>query len=420
VHIKNQVLGNALIYLVANVFNAAIPFILLPILTRVLSPSDYGVVSMFLVMLSIFSAVVGLSMNGVISIRYFQLGRAQLAEYISTITIMLVFTTFVSVAAVILAGDWMASTTGVPVGWLIIAVIVAGVQFVVNIKLTLLQVEGKAKKFGVLQVSQSSINAIASLWLVLIAGMAWQGRVLGHALSVGLLGLVVMLWMSRDKLFVKPHAWREYGKDAVRFGLPLIPHAIGGWLLIAGDRFIVKENLGLADTGIYMAAMQVGMGLHMAYEAFFRSWHPAITKSVIKDEVKNRKLLVLSVYKVVSGAFLALSIYCLLIWLIYPWLVGERFSAGIWIALIFAVSAFFGACYYSTAIFMHIQNRNDLLAINTFVSGGIGLVLSFILCRDSGLVGVAVGMLIGKILAFIFCWISANHVFPMPWLRPFS
>ncbi|MGX5659530.1 lipopolysaccharide biosynthesis protein [Castellaniella ginsengisoli] len=418
--IKNQVLGNALIYLVATVFNAAIPFILLPILTRVLSPSDYGVVSMFLVMLSIFSAVVGLSMNGVISIRYFQLGRTRLAEYISTITIMLVFTTFMAVAVVFLVGDWMASITGVPMGWLMAAVIVSGVQFIINIKLTLLQVEGKAKKFGVLQVSQSFINAVASLGLVLIAGMAWQGRVLGHALSVGLLGLVVILWMSRDKLFVRPVAWREHGRDALRFGLPLIPHAIGGWLLIAGDRFIVKENLGLTDTGIYMAAMQVGMGLHMAYEAFFRSWHPAITKSITKNEVKDRRLLVRSVYKVMSGSFLALSIYCLLVWLVYPWLVGEKFSAGIWIALVFAVSAFFSACYYATAIFMHIQNRNELLAVNTFVSGGIGLVLSLILCQDFGLLGVAVGMLIGKILAFIFCWISANYVFPMPWLRPFS
>ena len=38
---------NAAIYSLTNIINAAIPFFLLPILTRVLSPDGYGVISMY-------------------------------------------------------------------------------------------------------------------------------------------------------------------------------------------------------------------------------------------------------------------------------------------------------------------------------------------------------------------------------------
>ena len=39
--------GNAAIYTLANVTNSAIPFLLLPVLTRVLSPEEYGLVTIF-------------------------------------------------------------------------------------------------------------------------------------------------------------------------------------------------------------------------------------------------------------------------------------------------------------------------------------------------------------------------------------
>ena len=40
-------LQNAAVYSLSNILNAAIPFLLLPILTRVLLPADYGVLAMF-------------------------------------------------------------------------------------------------------------------------------------------------------------------------------------------------------------------------------------------------------------------------------------------------------------------------------------------------------------------------------------
>lgn len=55
---SRKLFGNAAIYLGANILNAGIPFLLLPILTHVLTPADYGIVAMFSVVVSILGAFI--------------------------------------------------------------------------------------------------------------------------------------------------------------------------------------------------------------------------------------------------------------------------------------------------------------------------------------------------------------------------
>ena len=83
-NLRHKLFGNAAIYLGANILNAGIPFLLLPILTRVLTPADYGTVAMFGIVLSVLGAFTGLSVHGAIGVRYFQLGKKELSEYVGT------------------------------------------------------------------------------------------------------------------------------------------------------------------------------------------------------------------------------------------------------------------------------------------------------------------------------------------------
>ena len=90
---SRKLVSNTAIYFGANILNAAIPFFLLPILTRVLSPADYGTIAMFGICLSIISAFTGLSVHGAIGVRYFQLNKEELAEYVVTCMGILVVST---------------------------------------------------------------------------------------------------------------------------------------------------------------------------------------------------------------------------------------------------------------------------------------------------------------------------------------
>lgn len=65
-------LGGISTYFGASVFSTAVPFLLLPVLTRVLTPEDCGIVAMFIAVSAVMASLSGLSVHGAIAVRYFQ------------------------------------------------------------------------------------------------------------------------------------------------------------------------------------------------------------------------------------------------------------------------------------------------------------------------------------------------------------
>jgi O-antigen/teichoic acid export membrane protein len=66
----NSFLKNIGIYTLSNVLNAAIPFILLPVLTQHLSTSDYGVISNYNALINILIPFIGLNLMAALQVVY--------------------------------------------------------------------------------------------------------------------------------------------------------------------------------------------------------------------------------------------------------------------------------------------------------------------------------------------------------------
>ena len=58
---------NAVVYLGASVINKAAPFLLLPVITSYLEPSEFGVLSLFLIVNGLFFAAIGMNIHANIS-----------------------------------------------------------------------------------------------------------------------------------------------------------------------------------------------------------------------------------------------------------------------------------------------------------------------------------------------------------------
>lgn len=64
---------SSIVYLLATGLSAGAPLVLLPILTRALSPDEYGQIAMFSVAAQIFGIMTGLSTHGAVAMKYFDL-----------------------------------------------------------------------------------------------------------------------------------------------------------------------------------------------------------------------------------------------------------------------------------------------------------------------------------------------------------
>ncbi|MDD5334863.1 MAG: oligosaccharide flippase family protein [Rhodoferax sp.] len=417
INLRSKLVGNAAIYLGANILNAAIPFFLLPILTRVLTPSDYGTVAMFGIVLGVLGAFTGLSVHGAVSIRYFQLGKEQLAQYIGTCIGIVVVSTLALIILIATFGSLLEGVTGVPANWLLVAVVLSGFQFLGNIQLSLWQVSGQAKKYGIFQVAQGMFNGGFSLIFILIMRLAWQGRVLGQAVSIIALGVVALWWLLKNKLLRIPQDWRNQCLDALNFGVPLIPHVIGGIIILTIGQFLITNMLGVAKTGIYVVAVQFGAIIGILSDAFVKSYGPWLYEK-IKDESIASRLFVVGITYYVFLLFLVLAaVASLVIFLIFPFVVGKNFLPAKFLTIFFIFGNAFVGMYYAIAGFFFFTSKTKFVSIATITSGITSIFLMWILGINMGIEGVALGFLLSQILRFLLAWALTSLVYPMPWFK---
>ena len=414
---RHKLFDKAAIYFGSNVLNAAIPFLLLPILTRVLTPVDYGIISMFGLVTTFFGAFSGLSVHGAVGVRYFQMEKKELGEYVGTCIGILVVSTSVIFLFILIFGSWLTKVSGVPADWLLVAVVISGWQFLGNIRLSLWQVSEKAKEYGIFQLIQSLLNAAISLFLILIIGMAWEGRVLGQTLSILSFGFIALWRLSRDGLLRYPSDWRVHAYDALRFGVPLIPHVIGGLLIVAADRFVIVKLLGIGNVGIYMVALQVGQAIGLITESFNKAYAPWLMRNLLKPSEELRTIIVRWSYLY----FLVLIIIAIAFGLFIPtvlgFLVGSRFQQAEKLIIYIAIGSAFGGCYYIVANYIFFTSKTQFIAFVTFFSGLLNILLTYLLVKYNGISGAAQAFMITQGVSFLGTWWLAQKVYPMPWLK---
>lgn len=413
---RYKTFGNATIYLGANIVNAAIPFLLLPILTRVLTPIDYGIVAMFGVVASILNSFTGLSVHNAVGVRYFQLESQSVAEYVGACLTILCASTALVFAVVAILGHWLAEVTQVPRYWLLVAVVMSGSQFVINVRLSLWQAQRKALLFGTMQVAQSIANAGISLYLVIVMKMAWEGRVLGQVVAMTTfmgLGVYSLLKCSEIK---RPTAFARDVRDALKFGVPLIPHVCGGFLVGVADRFVVSEMLGIADVGVYSVAFQLGMVLKLVSDAFVKSYGPWLYER-LQEESSNSKLVVVGASYLSCALFMVIAVLAnAVLKYFFEYIVGREFYAALDIVLPFLLGQAFKGMYFTVSNFYFFSSRTHYLSAITLGSGIFGVGASICFVPSLGLAGAAYGFLLGNFLCFVLAWYFSGRMFAMPWL----
>ena len=84
--LKNSVLfKNTFIYTLLQLINSGVPFLLLPVLTRYLTPEDYGMIATYNTFVGVVSIFVGLSMAGAVGVSFFHLKQEELKKYIGNV-----------------------------------------------------------------------------------------------------------------------------------------------------------------------------------------------------------------------------------------------------------------------------------------------------------------------------------------------
>ena len=419
-NLLNRVISSSLfrtsgIYTITASINAGIPLLLLPVLTTKLSPEDYGIIAMFQLVTSLLYPIFGMNLESSIARKYFDEDNSDFPSYVGTSLVLVCLNTIVTGTLYFFLFQYISDITLIPFEWIKFTLLVAICQFLSSVILTTYQVRIKPINYGFFQIGQSTVNIILTLILVVVLEQSWKGR-LNAQIYTGILSAIISLILLYRTNQLKINIKISDVKYALNFGLPLIPHVLGGLLFTAVDRFFLTNMVGLEQTGNYSVAYQLGAIISLGTLAF----NNAFTPWLYGELNKNCEIIKLKIVKLTYIYFILISIFSIVIIYIFPLLVklfvGERFtSIGVYSTFIIWGFVFQGM-YYMVTNYIGYVNKTYWLAIVTISVGVLKIPITYYLIKYFGSSGASISYCITFLVFFILTWLLSAKVYKMPWL----
>ncbi|HVY68396.1 MAG TPA: oligosaccharide flippase family protein [Verrucomicrobiae bacterium] len=410
----SSLLQSAGVYAAASILAAAMPFALIPILTRHLNQADYGRVALFQTAVNVVSLFTGLSVDLAVSRQFYDRDKKEMACFLGACLVLLALSTAALGLLILFLPGLAARMTQLSVEAVLAAVGVAASRFISNITLGLWQVRLRAFSYSCYQLLQAALNVSLTLWFVIRLGYGWRGLVLAQLIAGGVaavMGIVVMI--ADFGLRVGWH-WREM-RLALGFGLPLIPHSLGGLAIGMTDRLAIANLVGVAEAGVYAVGAQIGMIVNVILGAFNTAWTPWVFSRLKRGSDADKQAITRATYLCFLGmAGLAVSVVAVSP-LVFKWCIGQRFQGAIRYVPWVAAGYMFNGMYKLVCTHIFYSNKTYLLAVITGLIGIGNVCLTMIFVSRWGAMGAAVALACSFLLSFLLAWLAGSRLTKLPW-----
>ena len=407
-----SVLRASSIYLGASGASAAVVFLTLPVLTRVLSPEDFGVLGLLAATFGILTALVGLSPNLILTARFAVLSREATRDLISaSIPITLVTGAMGWLALLMLS--WVWRDLAVP--WWVLLLLVSMAMFGVyrTLGLTVLQMRHRPKPYAAIEVSAALFAGILTLLLVLGLDLDWRGKFLADAAGVLVFGSGLLYYLGKSGYLTLSVPW-ERVRDLAVSSLPLSIHAVSYWAINAQDRYFVAVMVDVAAVGVYSVAYTLGQALNLVHTGLLRGFSPHFYEQARLGELERLSIVRLT-YRYMILSLVVWAVFVLGVWLLAPFYLGSTFTAGIaiipWVALAYT----FNAVRNAMIGYLYIAERTRLIGALTGGAAVLNAALNFAFISWWGALGAAVATAATFAAVAALTTVLAVRAHPMPW-----
>ncbi|HEX6590867.1 MAG TPA: oligosaccharide flippase family protein [Moraxellaceae bacterium] len=403
-------------YLLANLLSAAVPFLLLPILTRHMTPAEYGEVALFQSLVAGLGAFVGLSVQGAANRKYYDCpdDPAEIRDFISACLQILLGTSALAALLLLVFRVPVAAALGLDAQWFGGAILVSLSTFLAGLRLGQWQVRQQAQRYAVFQVAQAAAAFVTAIIAVVLLQEGVAGRLQALIATAVIFAGLALLSLRREGLLGL--RWRpDLLREALAFGLPLVPHIAGIFLLGMADRFLIGRELGAGPVGIYMVAAQVAMVLALLADAINKAYVPWLFERLKRDDAAEKHDIVRKSWQYFAVALLLAAAMALLGPCLLPVLAGPGYAAAGALIGWLALGQAFGGMYLMVTNYVFFSKRTGGLSLVTIGSGAVNILLILVLIPPLGLAGVAIAYAFSMGLRFLLTWRLAQHCHPMPW-----
>ena len=410
---------HSVIYGLGGLVSRVLAVFLLPLYTRYLTPSDYGVVETLIAL----TTVVGIALSAGIGSAFFRFyfdsnePAARRRVLRTSFWFIMGMATLGLVVGVAFASEISQLLFGTTKDAKLVAASFVGLWAGMNwTQLTnLFRVEERSVAFVSASVANILVTVGATLILVVALDKGPIGVIVGN--FTGTLAVYsVLVFYRREQLGLEFD--RKLLRDMNRFGLPLVPSALFLWVTNFSDRIFLVKLGDTHEVGLYSVGVRIASAMVLMLTAFRLAW-PAFAFSIEDDREARRTYGFVLTYLVLLATWMATALALLSPWIV-RWITSKpdyEPASRVVGPLAFSAVAFGG--YIVVAIGVGRARRTQFNWVVTGAAAIVNISLNLLLIPPYGMMGAAVATIAAYTTMFagMSWWSQRIYRVPYQWRR---
>ena len=402
--LNNSLITNTSLYVFSNILIALIPLAFLPVLTRFLSPSDYGLVSLYQVVVVFLGAIFGFSVNGFCNIKFFEVDgeTKRIGEYVTgSIYLLLFITLFISVCFlfIYLYQDYLY---GVRTNVLFLLSVAFFSQYVIYIRLGLYQVKNQSVFYCGLNILNALLNILLTISFVIVLEYGYLGRLLGIVLSLLFIAIFSIYSLYRAN-FLFYSVTKKVLLEIINYGFSYAPNVIFVSLIPLLQRTLIAYFLGASSVGIFMVANQISNGFLLVSSSFITAYTPVVYKRLADNNFATDGILIKEcTFFIFYVLFGSLILFTGLLDYFLTYLLPSNYFDAIPLAKLLVMSTLLKGGVMLISIYPMYLKLNLSLSVITAIFGFFELTLIYLFITNYGLISLGYVAIFIKLCTFLF------------------
>lgn len=385
---KSSLVKTSFVYTLINFVNKAFPFILLPLLTRTLSPSDYGEYSLFRASTSILLPLIGLNLSEYVMKSYYANDEYSFNKKIS-ISILLNLFLFCLIFGIIglVDGQFLFNAFDVHKYLILSSVVVSLCTSVNNIERNILRCQNNTKLFSILVIGQTLVFFVSVLILYFISSLTLFTLVCAELFTYFLFA-VISFAVLKYKFSIKLYFDKSLSRIVFAFCLPLVLNSFLAYIFSLSDRFIIAKELDSKNVGYYSVAFQLVSILQILVVAFNTSWTPYVYQK-LKEGVGSETIR--SIQRKVLLFFTITGLVCyVFLFFCFELIVGSGYGQGFILVKWLLVGTIFQLAYWLNSTILIYSQNNWSLTFFSLVVTLFSVISNFVFLKIYGIESSAI------------------------------
>ncbi|WLE96825.1 MAG: oligosaccharide flippase family protein [Candidatus Electrothrix communis] len=406
-------LKHSSIYGLGSVIGQAVGFLLLPLYTRYLSPSDYGIMALVEVTIGLIGMVVSLGIINALSRFYYEYNEDRernlviSSAYWIIFTVIIIFTPFVWCLSPILSKYLFHSLEYTHFFQVALLALLFGL--LVNLGMDYLRIRAQSVMFVIISLIRLVLLVSFNIYFIVFL----QVGVIGIFYSSLLVAIIFAFFFTFTILRKSgiSFSW-SHATEMIHYSFPLIFSNVFRVIVNESDKLFINFFFSPFETGVYSVAQKLGSSLHVLITApFLQAYMPRRFQIMKEPNAKEEYVNILDYYLLaICPAGLLLAVFSREIVIIMT--SGEYYAAAVYVPAIVLSMVVFGMKYHFE-IGIVIEKKTKFVAYINGLSSAVNVLLNWLLIKHLGIPGAIISLNVSYLLTTLLNLAVTQRLYPV-------